>query len=304
MTQGDVDRFVQQRVAPALQENIVTFPIDFRLAAQKKKQLNTSSLVETTWEDNTARKAVSADGYGMVAYILHAIGLKGTSWLTSSLLAYAEVNPPHIGKSATSQSKVGLYADRPGEVRGEIRLVRTWFALGQEHKGEAVPSRDILSSGKMLAKSCELFKSLDLVSYRVNSLLKFVDPQFHANLTLLREAMERKHAVSKCMNAVDPLLYEGREILYNRISGLHFDTQDPKLAYAALLTAGQFQGGYVSIPLLKLRIRLEPGDMIFIRGRVLEHSIEEWEGGQRISVPHFTHTSMWRSCGLGHLVDF
>lgn len=53
-------------------------------------------------------------------------------WLTSELLDYAEVNKPHIGKSATGQSKVGLYADHPEEVKGEIRIVRTWYALGQE----------------------------------------------------------------------------------------------------------------------------------------------------------------------------
>ena len=52
--------------------------------------------------------------------------------MTSELLSYGEVNHPHIGKSATSASKVGKYADRPGEVSGEIRVVRTWYALGQE----------------------------------------------------------------------------------------------------------------------------------------------------------------------------
>lgn len=130
-----------------------------------------------------------------------------------------------------------------------------------------------------------------------------MDPQFHANLTQLRTAMEKKHVISECMNSVDPLLPEGREFIFNRKSGLHRDNHDPKLAYAVILTAGNFKGGYISIPLLKLRIRLEPGDLVLIRGRVLEHEIEEWEGGQRISMPHFTHTSMWRSCGMEHLVD-
>lgn len=166
-----------------------------------------------------------------------------------------------------------------------------------------MPCKDIISSGTKFSKTCELFKRLELVSHRINSILEIVDPQFHANLQQLRKAMEQKHAVSKCMNAIDPLLLEGREILFNRESGLHFDKQDPKLAYAVLLTAGNFKGGYISIPLLKLRIRLEPGDLVVIRGRVLEHEIEEWEGQQRISVPHFTHTSLWRSCGLEHLVD-
>ena len=167
-----------------------------------------------------------------------------------------------------------------------------------------MPSSDIITTGTTLSKTCELLKSLELVSHRINTVLKIVDPEFYTNLMHLHTAMEQKHAISKCMNAVDPLLYEGREVLYNRISGLHYDSQDPYLAYAALLTAGHFKGGYIWIPLLKLRIRLEPGDLVLIRGRVLQHQIEEWEGGQRISIPHFTHTSFWRSAGLEHLVDF
>jgi hypothetical protein len=166
-----------------------------------------------------------------------------------------------------------------------------------------MPCSDIISSGTILSKTCELFKSLELVSHRINSILEIVDPQFHANLKRLRTAMEQKHAIAESMNAIDPLLFEGREVLFNRKSGLHRDKQDPKLAYAVLLVAGSFKGGYISIPLLKLRIRLEPGDLVLIRGRVLEHEIEEWEGQQRISIPHFTHTSLWRSCGLEHLVD-
>ena len=59
----------------------------------------------------------------------------------------------------------------------------------------------------------------------------------------------------------------------------------------------------IFFPQLNLRVCLLPGDFVLIRGRVLEHMIEEWDGGQRISIPHFTHTSLWRDCGLEDLVD-
>src|SRR5271156_551758 len=117
-----------------------------------------------------------------------------------------------------------------------------------------MPCKDIISSGTTLSKTCDLFKSLELVSHRINAIIKLVDPVFHDNLKKLREVMEEKHAIAKCMNSVDSLLLEGREILFNRLSGPHFDSQDPKLAYAVLLAAGKFKGGHVSIPLLKLRI--------------------------------------------------
>lgn len=45
---------------------------------------------------------------------------------------YTQIVEPHQGKTATSAEKTGVYVDRPGEVTGEIRLVRSWFAIGQE----------------------------------------------------------------------------------------------------------------------------------------------------------------------------
>ena len=39
---------------------------------------------------------------------------------------------PHIGKSATGADKASRYVERPGEVSGELRVVKGWFAIGQE----------------------------------------------------------------------------------------------------------------------------------------------------------------------------
>jgi hypothetical protein len=151
---------------------------------------------------------------------------------------------------------------------------------------------------------------MDLLSRKINETIKHVDPLFFDALSRLRQECvghrpgTGKHPSLTAWTAVDPCLFEGRELLFNRISGLHRDSQDPKLAYAGLYAAGDFKsGGHVSLPQLNLRVRLLPGDFILIRGRVLEHEIEAWEGGQRISVPHFTHTSLWRDCGLVDLVD-
>ena len=95
MRQKDIDRLISNRVEPSLQENIgsfvtlflgnffhphnlVIFPIDFRRAAERKEQLgNLPHFHETTWEDNTPRKAISADGFGLVASIPRIMGLKG-----------------------------------------------------------------------------------------------------------------------------------------------------------------------------------------------------------------------------------
>jgi hypothetical protein len=52
--------------------------------------------------------------------------------ITNSALHYAKYVQPHIGKSATSDDKAGKYIERPGEICGELRLVKGWFGIGQE----------------------------------------------------------------------------------------------------------------------------------------------------------------------------
>ena len=52
--------------------------------------------------------------------------------ITQSALDYAKICEPHTGKSATSADKAGKYIVRPGEVSGEIQVVKGWFAIGQE----------------------------------------------------------------------------------------------------------------------------------------------------------------------------
>jgi len=45
-------------------------------------------------------------------------------------LEFAKVVKPHF-KSATAEERAGEYIYRPNEVTGEIRLVRSWHAIGQ-----------------------------------------------------------------------------------------------------------------------------------------------------------------------------
>ena len=145
-------------------------------------------------------------------------------------------------------------------------------------------------------------RKLEILSLKVNECIKIADPKFFEDLEEFHKVGCEKYA---CLDGwKDPLLMEGREVLFNRISGNHLDGQDPRLGYAGLYSCGTFtSGGWIYFRQLKLKIRLLPGDFILIRGRVLEHEILEFDGGQRISIPHFTHTSLWRDLGMADRVD-
>lgn len=133
----------------------------------------------------------------------------------------------------------------------------------------------------------------------MNALLKNIDPkQFHA-LEELRQKSIDDHPYVKALASIDNLIMEGRAIMYNRQTPLHHDRQDPFKSWATMITLGKFtKGGTLKIPRLNLRIRYLPADVVVLRGRILPHEVEEWEGGQRISIAHFTHDSLWRSYNM------
>lgn len=222
---------------------------------------------------------------------------------------------PLLGKSATGATRAGEFIRKQGQIVGEIRCVRGWHALGQPvshlfwytkqvsknlypQNAGLTPSRDILSTGAALRETCNLVKSMNPLSHRINEVIRGLDPSFHEKLLKLREQTNKHEAFMDAFSKIDCLLLEGREFLFNRLSGLHTDSQDPQLGWAVLFALGDFTGGHVGLPHLGLRVRLQPGDMILLRGRVVQHEIEPWEGGQRIGVPHFTHTSLWNAFGM------
>jgi hypothetical protein len=142
--------------------------------------------------------------------------------------------------------------------------------------------------------TCQIVRDLEILSHRINACLEFADPEHYADAVALRNLIRKVAASYDVLAESDVLVYEGREILFNRMSGLHVDIQDPHLGWAILAALGSHKGGHIYFPHLGLRVRLEPGDIILLRGRVIPHQVEEWDG-QRISIPHFTHSSMWRA---------
>lgn len=171
----------------------------------------------------------------------------------------------------------------------------------QEQK-DFVPCQDVLKSGRHFAEQCSLIRDLQGISQRVNAAIETVDPEHYAHAVNLRKQIEDKFPFASALNRIDPLVYEGREILYNVSVGLHFDRTDPPLSWVVDCALGYHTGGYFVCPQLGLRIRLEPGDIVMIRGRMVQHRVEDWNGGQRITVPHFTHSATWRMMGLENVV--
>lgn len=147
-----------------------------------------------------------------------------------------------------------------------------------------------------------LLQALYLLRYRVDRAISFMDPQHYRNAAKLKKKVEERFPFARMFADLDPCVYEGLEILLNVHTGLHTDRFDPFRGWALVYCAGNHTGGYLNLPHLGLRLRMLPGDMTMIRGRVLKHCVEDWSGGQRISIPHYTHSSTWRMMEMDQYV--
>ena len=54
---------------------------------------------------------------------------------------------------------------------------------------------------------------------------------------------------------------------------------------------GDFSGGYLALPDLRVKLDFKPGDIIFFGSRLLEHFVTDFEG-KRSSMVFFTHENV------------
>lgn len=158
-------------------------------------------------------------------------------------------------------------------------------------------SKDLVQTAQAHHSSTELLLQLGIISHHVNEFLFHADNSHYHQASALRRYVSSSIASQAALSAIDPLVYEGREILFNKVANLHTDSQDPPYSWAVLTAFGNTTSVMFQVPQLNMRIAFNPGDLLAIRGRVLKHSTSRWKCGQRIVIPHFTHSSSWRYAG-------
>ena len=66
-----------------------------------------------------------------------------------------------------------------------------------------------------------LRREIKISSIMINSLLEIFDPTQYQALSQLRDAVHKKYPAAQALDSVDPLMMEGRAIMFNRQTGYH-----------------------------------------------------------------------------------
>ncbi|KAF5344979.1 hypothetical protein D9757_013787 [Collybiopsis confluens] len=254
----------------------------------------------TVWgEADIPRRFVSADGFDLLYHFPGGVSPKATTELTDLLINYGRTLNIQVSATADRfhQNKPNSYIRRPGEVAGVVHLVRAWHGMGSTDLS-MVPSRDFLKSGPAFCQSVELLDHLRVFSAGINAFLRVMDPTQYRSLREAQKEGHKKYPYLRMVDSVDPLLMEGRAVMWNRTTSDHQDIGDPKVAWAALVVLGKIRSGWLIFRQLNLKVRYQPGDVVWLRGAILDHEVDVWEGEQRICVAHFTHQSYFNDLGV------
>lgn len=175
-------------------------------------------------------------------------------------------------------------------------LCLLWFENSPHSQNDPpVPSSTMFASGKKFVESMNTLWSFDVLSQRLSKVFGLLDRRAADQYKTLRKVAMENLAYLRGFNALDACLWPGRVLLFNRQTPCHRDSRNPPGEWTPLHAGGDFtEGGALFVHELNLRLRYLPGDLIFLRGHDLSHSVESWSGGQRLSAAYFSHQALWK----------
>ena len=185
-----------------------------------------------------------------------------------------------------------------------------WHAVGRETSSEAVISNDIRSAAYRLNATIEFMNDFTPITQAVGSLLELVDAKVsvaHQRLSCVEAGQLTEHqnydrytaafrsyansTAVKLIQTTHRNCFLGMALLTNLQCGPHRDMKDTLDGWVADMAFGSFSGGHLQVPQTGRQFQLEPGDVIFMRSHILQHSVSGFTG-DRYGVVMFTHSSV------------
>ncbi|KAG2030611.1 hypothetical protein BDR03DRAFT_822265, partial [Suillus americanus] len=84
-----------------------------------------------------------------------------------------------------------------------------------------------------------------------------------------------------------PLIFSGLEIIANRTTLSHQDAGGSPTLFDLLISLGSSHEAKLTLADVGAELDYNPGTMVFISGKVLQHSIGPWGPGERLIIAHF-----------------
>ncbi|KAG1771915.1 hypothetical protein EV702DRAFT_976995, partial [Suillus placidus] len=95
-----------------------------------------------------------------------------------------------------------------------------------------------------------------------------------------------------------PSIFSGLEIIANRVTFSHRDGGGSPSLLDLLVSLGRNHDATLALADLNAELDYSPGTMVYISGRVLEHSVGPWLNGEQFVIAHFMKDAVHNRVGV------
>ena len=118
-----------------------------------------------------------------------------------------------------------------------------------------------------------------------NAILGIIHPDLH-QAGLAANVAYKDHMAS-CQPSNWTSAYLGMDVIVNRITPLHRDASGASSSYDLLISLDKGYKAKLCVTDIGAQFAYHPGTLVFLCGKVLEHSVPAWEGGERVVIAHY-----------------
>lgn len=89
-----------------------------------------------------------------------------------------------------------------------------------------------------------------------------------------------------------PTVYPAMDVIANRITLDHCDKGGANTFYDHLVNFGPHDEAELHLPDLGAYFIYQPGTSVLFSGKALYHSVDKWQGGERMVIAHYAHDNI------------
>ncbi|KIJ10451.1 hypothetical protein PAXINDRAFT_16536 [Paxillus involutus ATCC 200175] len=167
--------------------------------------------------------------------------------------------------------------------RGKITMSPGYFMQSHERMCDPV----VPSASLRLKEVQAWLAKITPIEEFLNEILKVVHPRLHKACGTVMSAMKLDEALAESANSW-PSLFGAMELIVNRITPWHQDSGAASGSYDLLLSLGCNESVQFEVSDIGGSFTYGPGALLYLTGKVLRHSVPEWEGEERVVLTHFT----------------
>ncbi|KAG9008502.1 hypothetical protein FRB90_008823 [Tulasnella sp. 427] len=131
-----------------------------------------------------------------------------------------------------------------------------------------------------------------LLHRMINYVVACIEPWTAATLlTAMEKAKASNNFIASQLRDITTMFF-GYAFMLNKQTQNHRDQNSAQLLLDVLATLGEYEGGALRLPELGVKAHYGPRTLFLLRGGLLKHGIEDFDGRHRICMAYFAHQSV------------